>query len=234
MTASRPQVVAIIPARRGSKGLPGKNVKLLAGKPLLAWSIESALASGSVDRVIVSTDDGHVAETARRWGAETPFLRPASLATDNTGLLDVAKHCMRELFGGVRPDVISLMLLPTSPFRPKGLISRLVSRLAEGCHMATTVRRVVVRPEDVFLPGADGTLHPLFRTTFPDPSTGALAYYRPYGLATGSWGDPAWPCHVEVVDDPAALIDIDSLEDFRLAEKVVARGLYPLGGGEKC
>ena len=76
------QVLAIIPARGGSKGIPGKNIKLLAGKPLIAWTIDVAKESGLVDRVIVSTDDEGIAEVARAHGAEVPFMRPAEISGD--------------------------------------------------------------------------------------------------------------------------------------------------------
>ena len=76
-------VIAIIPARGGSKGLPGKNIRSLSGKPLLAWSIEQALASKTIDKVIVSSDCPKIIEVANAYGAEVPFVRPAHLATDS-------------------------------------------------------------------------------------------------------------------------------------------------------
>lgn len=84
--------VAIIPARGGSKRIPRKNIKLFCGKPMIAWSIEAAQKSGIFDRIIVSTDDNEVAEVAKIYGAETPFLRPVELANDFTGTIPVIKH----------------------------------------------------------------------------------------------------------------------------------------------
>lgn len=84
--------LAIIPARGGSKRIPRKNIKPFCGKPMIAWSIETALQSGCFDRVIVSTDDAEIAEVARQWGAEVPFMRPAELADDYTGTTPVIRH----------------------------------------------------------------------------------------------------------------------------------------------
>src|SRR5690606_7066529 len=84
--------LAIIPARGGSKRIPRKNIKPFCGKPMIAWSIETALQSGCFDRVIVSTDDAEIAEVARQWGAEVTFMRPAELADDYTGTTPVIRH----------------------------------------------------------------------------------------------------------------------------------------------
>ncbi|SFT81916.1 pseudaminic acid cytidylyltransferase [Halomonas saccharevitans] len=86
--------VAVIPARGGSKRIPRKNVKPFCGKPMIAWSIEAALASGCFDRVIVSTDDDAIADVAREWGAEVPFRRPEALADDHTGTVPVIAHAL--------------------------------------------------------------------------------------------------------------------------------------------
>ncbi len=86
--------VAIIPARGGSKRIPRKNIKLFNGKPMLAWSIECALSSGLFDHVIVSTDDAEIAEIAKAYGAEVPFIRPATLADDYTGTGPVVVHAI--------------------------------------------------------------------------------------------------------------------------------------------
>lgn len=84
--------IAVIPARGGSKRIPGKNIRPFHGKPIIAWSIEAALKSGCFDKVIVTTDDAQIAEVARQYGAETPFVRPAELSDDHTGTIPVIKH----------------------------------------------------------------------------------------------------------------------------------------------
>lgn len=86
--------LCVIPARGGSRGLPGKNIRPMLGKPLIVWSIEQALATPEIDRVVVSTDSDDIASIAREAGAETPFLRPAHLATSEAGRFDVLKHAL--------------------------------------------------------------------------------------------------------------------------------------------
>lgn len=109
------RVLAIVPARSGSKGLPGKNIRLLAGKPLLAWPVEAARTSRYVDRVILSTDSEEYAEIGIRHGAEVPFLRPPALAADASPSMDFIVHLIETLSRqGDHYDIIAL-LEPTSP-----------------------------------------------------------------------------------------------------------------------
>ncbi|MGX5913510.1 cytidylyltransferase domain-containing protein [Aliidiomarina sp. Khilg15.8] len=110
--------VAIIPARGGSKRLPGKNIRDLAGKPLIAWTIEAAIQSGCFDRVIVSTDDEKIAEISRQYGAEVPFMRPPELANDTATSDSVIKHVVEWLEENSNTEVKTVALLqPTSPLR---------------------------------------------------------------------------------------------------------------------
>lgn len=111
-------VVAIIPARSGSKGVPDKNVKLLAGKPLLAYSIAAALQVKPVERIIVSTDSQRYANIAREYGAEVPFLRPAEISGDGSTAYDFIKHALDWMGAheGHMPTYI-VLLLPTTPLR---------------------------------------------------------------------------------------------------------------------
>lgn len=108
------RVLAVIAGRGGSKGLPGKNLRELAGKPLIAWSIEAAAQSKILDRVVVSTDDTEIAKVARNFGADVPFLRPAELATDASAIVDTVLHaadCLAETYRYV------VLLQATSPLR---------------------------------------------------------------------------------------------------------------------
>lgn len=116
--------LAIIPARGGSKGIPRKNIKTLADKPLIAWSIEHALAAPDVDRVIVSTDDAEIAAVARDCGAEVPFMRPDSLATDTATTESCLLHAVEWLAQNeqYKPDTV-LLLQATSPIRSPDAIS---------------------------------------------------------------------------------------------------------------
>ena len=119
--------LAIIPARGGSKGLPGKNLKPLLGKPMIAWSILSALACPRLGRVIVSTDSEEIAGVAREHGAEVPWLRPAALATDVTPTEPVLLHALEEVEReGALPDAV-VLLQPTSPLRRAGALARAIA-----------------------------------------------------------------------------------------------------------
>lgn len=111
------KILAIIPARGGSKGLPRKNIKPLLGKPLIGWSIETALNSALLDYIIVSTDDDEIANTAKSYGVAVPFMRPAELASDNARGIDVVFHAMN--WCEQHYDVFDLVMLlqPTSPLR---------------------------------------------------------------------------------------------------------------------
>jgi N-acylneuraminate cytidylyltransferase/CMP-N,N'-diacetyllegionaminic acid synthase len=113
-------IMALIPARGGSKGLPRKNILPLAGKPLIAWTIEAALQSNLCDKVIVSTDDEEIAAVARQYGAEVPFLRPPELATDNAKTIDVILHAINHQLSQNRSFDFLLLLQPTSPLRNAG------------------------------------------------------------------------------------------------------------------
>ena len=124
--------LAIIPARGGSKGLPGKNILPLQGKPLIAHTIEGARAAHCIHRVVVSTESTEIAQIARQYGAEVPFLRPAELARDETPTLPVLQHVLRELAAseGREPDIV-VILQPTSPLRRSEDIDRAVNMLEE-------------------------------------------------------------------------------------------------------
>ena len=118
----KPEILALIPARGGSKGIPRKNIRLFSGYPLIAWSIAAARQSACVTRTLVSTDDEEIAAVARSFGAETPFLRPAELAQDATTDLPVFEQALHWLaeHEGYHPEVV-VQLRPTSPDPPAGL-----------------------------------------------------------------------------------------------------------------
>lgn len=111
------KVLAIVPARSGSKRLPRKNIRDLHGKPLIAWSIEAGLASKYVDKLIVSTDDDEIADISREYGADVPFLRPSELATDHVKTIDVAIHALKYFESKNELYDYILLLQPTSPLR---------------------------------------------------------------------------------------------------------------------
>lgn len=123
--------LAIIPARGGSKGLPGKNIKELCGKPLIAWSIEAGLGSQYIDEVMVTTDSEEIAKVAREFGATVPFLRPAEFASDTATSFDAVKHVIDFYECELHKNFDYIVLLePTSPLREKGDIDGMIEKIS--------------------------------------------------------------------------------------------------------
>ncbi len=235
----RPEVLAIIPARGGSKSIPRKNAQLFAGHPLLAFSVAAGLRAKSVTRVIISTDDEAMAETARQLGAEAPFLRPSELARDDTLDLPVFQHALNWLAKneGYKPDIV-VQLRPTSPLRPPDLVDRAVKTLLDH-PKADSVRGVVPagqNPYKMWSLGAGGALEPLLKAKgvaepYNAPRQKLPASYWQTGhvdairaatiLKKGSMsGDVIWP----VVIDTRYTVDIDTPNDWRRAEWLAASG----------
>ena len=137
------KTLAVIPARGGSKSIPRKNLVDVAGRPLIAWAIGAAREARRLDRVIVSTEDEEIAETARQWGAEVPFVRPAELATDTVSLIPVVQHALAAMDGlGFRADAV-VSMQATSPGLRGADIDAAVAKLEEsGADSVATVLRV--------------------------------------------------------------------------------------------
>ena len=138
------RVLGIVPARAGSKGIPDKNLRPLAGRPLIAYAHDAAVASGSIDRLVLSTDSEEIAAIGRDVGIEVPFLRPPELASDDSPMQPVVEHAVREVEGtGWFPDLV-VLLQPTAPLRRGEHIRRAVEIAREsGC---TSVVSVVAIP----------------------------------------------------------------------------------------
>lgn len=138
-------ILGLIPARSGSKGVPGKNIRPLAGKSLVQRAFESAAASGVLERIILSTDDLEIAEAAKGFGLESPFLRPPEFSHDKSPMIDVAIHALMMLKAkGYVPDAV-LTLQPTSPLRRPEQIQKAVSLLGDN----DSVCSVVPLPKDL-------------------------------------------------------------------------------------
>lgn len=220
------EVLALIPARGGSKGLPRKNILDLCGKPLIAYSIEAARAARSISRVVVSTDDPEIADVARACGAEVPFLRPASLADDKASVGQATAHMLEGLREqGYEPDVLA-MLYPTSPFRTPALLDHLCGQFAQGYNSVIAVRRVEHGARPLMF-RKDGLLHPLLRE---QGQTGNRPFERRYGLFQGTRFHAANKYFVHFINDEASLVDIDTQEDFFLAEEIIKSGAFRFEG----
>jgi CMP-N-acetylneuraminic acid synthetase len=142
--SAKPTVLGVVTARAGSKGLPGKNTRRLAGKPLIAYTIEAAIASGAFDRLILSTDDEESARIARGLGCEVPFMRPAELSADDTPHLPVMQHAVAWMRDAQQyePEWV-MILMPTSPLRKPAHIVESVSLAVEsGADSVVSVDRV--------------------------------------------------------------------------------------------
>lgn len=234
------EVLAIIPARGGSKGIPRKNLRPFSGSPLIAWSIAAALQSQSVTRVIVSTDDEEIAAVARACGAETPFLRPKQFAEDKTTDLPVFEHALNWLAKNedYYPDVV-VQLRPTSPIRPKGCVDEAVRILLQHAD-ADSVRGVVPAGQNPhkmwILDPENGPMTNLLDVAGVDEpynaprqvlppvywQTGHIDAIRPSViLEQGSMsGKHVYPLLI----DPRFTVDLDSLNDWIRAEWLVSFG----------
>ena len=151
-------LLALIPARGGSKGISRKNIRPFCGKPLLHWSIDVALAAPSVDRVVVSTDDPEIAEIARAGGAQVPFLRPVELASDTAPGIAPVLHALQQL-----PEMSDVLLLqPTSPLRQVEDVEAIVSlRRQSGCEAVVSVTPSAKHPAWMFALSPQQQLEPL-------------------------------------------------------------------------
>ncbi|WP_374968518.1 cytidylyltransferase domain-containing protein [Terrabacter sp. BE26] len=244
MTDPTPRVLAVIPARGGSKGLPGKNVRPLRGLPLLAHSIRAAALTPEVTRCVVTTDSAEIAEVARAHGGDVPFLRPAGLAADDTPMAPVVRHALEWVEGveGTAYDAV-LLLDPTSP-------ARVPAQLAEA------VRRLTADPAlDGVISVSEPTFNPVWVGVRPDDARdGALTRFFPAGTGVtrrqdagrflringnfylwradfvrrleSSWFDEGTHEGLEIPEAQAFSIDDDY--EFRLIEALVDAGLISL------
>jgi N-acylneuraminate cytidylyltransferase len=242
------EILAIIPARGGSKGIPRKNIRNFAGYPLIAWSIAAAKKSELVTRIIVSTDDEEIAAVAREWGAETPFLRPVELAQDKTTDLPVFEQALKWLedVEGYRPDII-VQLRPTSPVRPGTMVDDAIRILLENTD-ADCVRGVVPAGQNPFkmwhFNGEGEPLKPLLKVDgIDEPYNAPRQILPPVYWQTGHidairdatitqkkslTGDVIYPLLI----DPKYTVDIDTLPDWAKYEALVYSGLEMVSPGK--
>ena len=215
-------LLALIPARGGSKGIPRKNIRPFCGKPLLQWSIDVALSAPSVDRLVVSTDDPEIAEVARAGGADVPFLRPQELATDTAPGIAPVLHALQLL-----PEVSEVLLLqPTSPLRQVDDVEAIVSLHRQaGCDAVVSVVPSSKHPAWMFSLSPEQVLEPLVahsdaacRQHLPPVYALNGALYvasRPFLERERSF---LTPTTMGYVMSPERSVDIDSLLDWQWAE----------------
>lgn len=233
-------ILALIPARGGSKGIPRKNIKPFAGYPLIAWSIAAGLQANSVSRVIVSTDDEEIAAAARQYGADVPFLRPSELAQDRTPDLPAFEHALKwlEEIEGYKPEIV-VQLRPTSPVRPRDMVDSAVRILVENPD-ADSVRGVVPAGQNPFkmwrFHGYDKPMTPLLEVDgIAEPYNAPRQILPPAYWQTGHidairtttitrknslTGSVVYP----LVIDPRYTVDIDTPSDWAKYEALVYQG----------
>ncbi|MBE2179879.1 MAG: acylneuraminate cytidylyltransferase family protein [Chthoniobacterales bacterium] len=235
-------VLAIVPARAGSKGVPGKNVHLLAGHPLIAYAVVAGKKCPAITRVIVSTDSPELARIGRHYGAETPFLRPEELATDTAPDLAYVRHALEWLESeeGWRPGLV-VQLRPTTPLRHPGKLEEAIQALVAD-EAASSLRSAHLLNESPhkMLQIVDNR----FTGFFPDdprpeyfnlPRQSFPAAYQPNGyvdicrsgfvLSAGQlYGVDMLPFITEIS------AEIDSFEDFAFLEWQLGRQTHPLVG----
>lgn len=231
------RVLALIPARGGSKGVPGKNVKPLKGHPLIAYTIAAARASAYIDAVVVTTDSEEIAEAARRYGARVPFLRPAELASDTSRSIDALVHAVQELGRmGEAYDAV-IWLQPTSPLRRADEIDGAIETFfSHGCMGLASVCPVVENPVLTRRLDQFGVLHPLLPVSSTVRRQDMPAFYHVDGAIYINLAQDL-TLETSLNDNPIGYampskrsVDIDRIEDFMRAEELLAE----LGDPEPC
>jgi len=234
---TQPAVLAIVPARGGSRSIPGKNIRPFGPHPLLAYSIAAGNQAQRVTRVIVSTDDEAIAEVGQRYGAEIPFLRPKALAQDDTPDLPVFQHALEwlEREQGYSPEVV-VQLRPTSPLRPRGCVDQAVQILLD--HPGADCVRAVVAPSQnpfkMWTVMPDGRLSPLLRSSdileaynmprqkLPHTywQTGQIDVIRASVIRAkhSMTGEVILPWYLE---DPRYAVDLNELWEWEAAERLL-------------
>lgn len=234
MDSPAPGLLILVPARAGSKGLPGKNLLRLGGAPLLTWTARAIEAAGLPARAILSTEDAEIARVGRAAGLETPFVRPSSLARDDTPMVDVVEHAVTWMEQEAHYPVSAIMLLqPTSPFRRSCRLREAVTLLAQpGTDGVIGVDTMLRSPNLLFREDAGGLLEPLgswegrlLRQNIPPVFTPNGTMYL---ITRESFrrGRRLFPEGLRALPTSRVEgIDIDTPEDWELAIAVVAAGL---------
>jgi N-acylneuraminate cytidylyltransferase len=237
---TKPEVLALIPARGSSKGIPRKNIRPFAGYPLIAYSIAAGLQAETVTRVVVTTDDEEIAEVARQYGGEVPFLRPAELAWDRTLDLPVFQHALAWLaeHEDYHPEVV-VHLRPTTPLRPPDLVDRAIRILlnhpeADSVRGLTTAHQIPYKMwlmDDEEKPIRPLTTVPGIEEPYNAPRQILPRAYIHNGLidiirtaTILNLNSMSGKIILPVVFDPGYDIDLDTPDDWRRAEERIMRG----------
>lgn len=217
-------ILALIPARGGSKGIPGKNIKKLAGKPLIAYTVEAAKAAPSISRIIVSTDSLEIADTAQRYGAEVPFLRPEELASDTSKTMDAVMYTLDKLAKQGETYDYLVLLQPTSPLRTAEDIEGCIQKALKCGRDVVAVSEVQDNPVLMRRMAETGEMSSLLNGSSTVRRQDMQAYYRVNGSIYVNLVDRL-SSDTSLNDNPVGYIlprehsvDIDEPVDFEIAE----------------
>ena len=224
------KILGLVTARGGSKRLPGKNIRMLGGRPLIAWTLTAAKESGVLASILISTDDQDIAKAAMEWGGYVPWLRPAELATDTASSIDVVLHAL-DWFESVHGSVDGMMLLqPTSPFRTVETICRAVELFtANGQRPVVGVSPACIHPAWCFRIEHNAMIPVLswdaikYRSQDLPPAytlNGTIYVATPDFLRQQHTFLTAETCPM-IIDNPVEVLDIDTDWDWRLAEVII-------------
>lgn len=223
------KVLALIPARGGSKGIPGKNIKLLCGHPLIAYTISAARKSRYIDDVVVTTDSEDIAAAALRYGAEVPFLRPAELSGDTSRSIDALVHA-RDVLTDLGREYDSIVFMqPTSPLRHSREVDEAIEVFySHGSLGLASVVEVTENPLLTRSLGESGVLHPIIPVSSTVRRQEMPKFYHVSGAIYIN-SAAQLSSETSLNDNPIAYImerdqsiDIDSLEDFMRAEQILS------------
>lgn len=209
--------IAIIPARAGSTRLPGKNVRPMAGRPMIAWTLDAALGARTLDRIVVSTDDPAVADVATQMGLPPPFVRPAELSGPDASVMDAVAHALRAVGGDW--DLV-VLLQPTSPLRTAGDVDRVTAACRDAAAPAAIATSRLPKPAGFYGRIEDGRLHgPGDDVEKLRIISGAVYVGRPRTvLAAGTFRVPGCLA-VDLPVDRAW--DVDTAEEFAACESLL-------------
>ena len=219
------RILALIPARGGSKGIKGKNIIPVAGKPLIAWTVEASLKSSYIDDTVITTDNREIASVAERFGAEVPFMRPSELAGDKSKTIDAVIHALETLRNAGRVYDVLVLLQPTSPTRTYNDIDGAINTFfAQGERGLVSVSPVEDSPLLIRYVSPDGEMTPLLDVNSTCRRQDMPEYFRVNGsIYVNRVADIN--ISVSFNDNPIAYImsrehsvDIDELKDIILAE----------------
>lgn len=222
------RILALIPARGGSKGIPGKNIKEFGGHPLIAYTVAAARRSRYVDDVVVTTDSGEIAAAARRYGAEVPFMRPPELAQDGSKTIDAVVHAVRALRGLGREYRAVVLLQPTSPLRRAEEVDGAIEEFfSHGCLGLASVCEAQENPVLTRRLDASGVMHPLLPVSSTVRRQDMPRFWHVDGAVYVNRATDLTP-ETSLNDNPIGYAmprlrssDIDCIEDFLRAEEVL-------------